>query len=368
MLLSECKITSFFSVIIACCEKIIFLHVETLWRFIMQEKQSNGLVVRTTGSWYNVLTDGGETFACRLRGNFRIRGSKQTNPIAVGDRVVFQLLDDGTGFITDIADRRNCIIRRSTKLSKQTHVIAANIDLLCLVATLGFPRTSTGFIDRMLVTAEAYHIPAVIIFNKCDLYGADDELWQIHNEIKAIYEGAGYPVYAVSALTGEGIDDIKSLIAGKVTLFSGHSGVGKSALLNAIDPSLHLKVGEISDWSLKGKHTTTFAEIFPINIMDPKSEGHQKFSIFNSQFSTFLIDTPGIKEFGMVDFGSSELSHFFPEMRKVLHNCHFANCTHRHEPGCAVKAAVENGAISAERYQNYLNILESIESDAPIRR
>ena len=364
------------------------------------ESRPNGLVVRTTGSWYNVLTDGGDTFACRLRGNFRIRGSKQTNPIAVGDRVEFQLLEDGTGMITEIADRRNCIIRRSTKLSKQTHVIAANIDLLCIVATLGFPRTSTGFIDRLLATAEAYHIPAAIIFNKCDLYGAEngerrtenggcdtprpsatplregmadavgereteDELWQIHNEIKAIYEGAGYPVYEVSALTGMGIDRIKQLIAGKVCLFSGHSGVGKSALLNAIDPSLHLKVGEISDWSLKGKHTTTFAEIFPIQLSETENKDqNSKFKIQNS----YLIDTPGIKEFGMVDLGSAELSHFFPEMRKVLHNCHFANCTHRHEPGCAVKAAVESGEISEERYQNYLNILDSIESDAPIRR
>ena len=413
------------------------------------ESRLNGLVVRTTGSWYNVLTDGGDTFACRLRGNFRIRGSKQTNPIAVGDRVEFQLLEDGTGMITEIADRHNCIIRRSTKLSKQTHVIAANIDLLCIVATLGFPRTSTGFIDRLLATAEAYHIPAAIIFNKCDLYGAEsgkrkaesgewkaesgklktertdttaikgtpsnlevertenggcdtprplatplregmadavgeqgteNELWQIHNEIKAIYEGAGYPVYEVSALTGMGIDRIKQLIAGKVCLFSGHSGVGKSALLNAIAPSLHLKVGEVSDWSLKGKHTTTFAEIFPIrleaesgNLGTENGEWRtengdiSQFTIHNSPFA-YLIDTPGVKEFGMVDFSAGELSHFFPEMRKVLHDCHFANCTHRHEPGCAVKAAVESGEISEERYQNYLNILDSIESDAPIRR
>lgn len=310
----------------------------------------NGLVVRTTGSWYNVLTDGGDTFACRLRGNFRIRGIKLTNPIAVGDRVAFQLLDDGTGMITSIGERRNCIIRRATKLSKQTHIIASNIDLLCVVATLGFPRTSTGFIDRLLVTAEAYRIPAVVIFNKCDLYGTDPGLWQIHNEIKAIYERVGYPVYEVSALTGMGIDRIKQLIEGKVCLFSGHSGVGKSALLNAVDPSLHLKTGEVSEWSLKGRHTTTFAEIFPILK------------------NTFLIDTPGIKEFGMVDFSPEELSHFFPEMRARLHDCRFANCTHRHEPGCAVKPAVENGEISAERYTNYLNILDSIESDEPIRR
>ena len=332
--------------------------------------ENRGLVIRTTGSWYNVLLADGTVVECRLRGNFRIRGSKQTNPIAVGDRVAFQPLDDGTGMITDIEDRRNYIVRRSTKLSKQTHVIAANIDLLCLVATLGLPRTSTGFIDRLLVTAEAYHIPAVIIFNKCDLY--DDELWQMHNEIKAIYTSAGYPVYEVSALKGTGIDDVKKLIAGKTCLFSGHSGVGKSALLNAIDPSLQLRTGEISEWSLKGTHTTTFAEIFPIKLDNkeiPSEESlNPSFSAFRFPLSAFLIDTPGIKEFGMVDFQPWELSHFFPEMRSRLQNCRFATCTHRHEPGCAVKEAVENGEISSERYQNYLNIIESIESDDPIRR
>lgn len=332
--------------------------------------ENRGLVIRTTGSWYNVLLADGTVVECRLRGNFRIRGSKQTNPIAVGDRVSFQMLDDGTGMITDIADRRNYIVRRATKLSKQTHVIAANVDLLCLVATLGLPRTSTGFIDRLLVTAEAYHIPAVIIFNKCDLY--DDDLWQIHNEIKSIYTSVGYPVYEVSALNGTGVDAVKELIAGKTCLFSGHSGVGKSALLNAIDPSLQLRTGEVSEWSLKGTHTTTFAEIFPIKLDNkgiPSEENQNpSFSGFRFPLSAFLIDTPGIKEFGMVDFQPWELSHFFPEMRSRLQGCRFANCTHRHEPGCAIKEAVENGEISEERYQNYLNIIDSIESDAPIRR
>lgn len=308
--------------------------------------ESDGLVVRTTGSWYRILADDGTSCDCRLRGNFRIRGSKQTNPIAVGDRVHYLIQEDGTGMITEIAERRNCIIRRATKLSKQTHVIAANIDQLCLVATLGLPRTSTGFIDRMLVTAEAYHIPAVVIFNKCDLY--DEELWQIHKELADMYRSVGYPVYAVSALTGEGVDAIRKIVAGRVSLFSGHSGVGKSALLNAIDPNLHLRVGEVSEWSLKGKHTTTFAEIFPLQIA-------------GSDKASYLIDTPGIKEFGMVDFTPQELSHFFPEMRERLHGCHFANCTHRHEPQCAIKEAVEAGDIAEERYRNYLNIIDSIE-------
>ena len=319
---------------------------------------NEGLVIRTTGSWYRVLQGADEQpftshlspftlVDCRLRGNYRLRGNKQTNPVAVGDIVDFDLQDDGTGVITDVHDRRNYIVRRATKLSKQTHVIAANIDLLCIVATLGLPRTSTGFIDRLLVTAEAYHIPAAIVFNKVDLY--DDELWEMHNEMKAIYTGAGYPVLEVSALKGDGLEELKAMIAGKTVLFSGHSGVGKSALLNALCPGLDLKVGQISDWSLKGKHTTTFAEIHPIPLLT-----------LNSKLLTFLIDTPGIKEFGMVDFTAQELSHFFPEMRARLHDCRFANCTHRHEPGCAIKKAVDDGLISVERYQNYLNILEDI--------
>ena len=307
-----------------------------------------GLVIRTTGNWYRVLTDGGEAVECRLRGNYRLRGNKQTNPVAVGDHVLFELEADGTGVIHDVRDRSNYIVRRATKLSKQTHVIAANIDLLCVVATLGLPRTSTGFIDRLLVTAEAYHIPACIIFNKCDLL-VDDELRAMQDELSALYRSVGYPVLEVSALKGSGIDELKAMIAGKTVLFSGHSGVGKSAMLNALCPGLALKVGAISDWSLKGKHTTTFAEIFPIQLSTP-----------HSPLSTYLIDTPGIKEFGMVDFTPQELSHFFPEMRRVLHDCYFADCTHRHEPRCAIKEAIDNGTISEERYRNYLSIIEDI--------
>ncbi len=303
---------------------------------------NEGLVIRTTGSWYRVLLADGGQRDCRLRGNYRLRGNKQTNPVAVGDHVLFEMQEDGTGVIHEVEDRKNYIVRRATKLSKQTHVIAANIDLLCIVATLGLPRTSTGFIDRLLVTAEAYHIPAAILFNKSDLM-VDDELRALQQEVGDIYRKVGYPVLEVSALEGTGVDAVKEMIADKTVLFSGHSGVGKSALLNAISPGLGLKVGQISDWSLKGKHTTTFAEIFPI------------------QQSTFLIDTPGIKEFGMVDFNRQELSHFFPEMRERLHDCHFANCTHRHEPGCAIKKAVVDGLISEERYHNYLNILEDTE-------
>ncbi len=302
-----------------------------------------GLVTRTTGSWYRILSDG-KTFDCRLRGNYRLRGNKQTNPVAVGDHVEFLLQDDGSGMINNVLDRRNYIVRKATKLSKQTHVIASNIDLLCVVASLAFPRTSTGFIDRLLVTAEAYHIPACIIFNKADLY--DDELMESLSSLKNLYGKAGYPVLVTSAMKGSGIEQLKKSIHGKTVLFSGHSGVGKSALLNAIEPSLNLRMGEVSEWSEKGKHTTTFAEIFPL----PAS-------------NAFLIDTPGIKEFGMVDIKPEELGHFFPEIRSLLHGCRFNTCTHTHEPGCAVKQAVDDGSLAEERYTNYIGILNQIQED-----
>ena len=302
-----------------------------------------GLVTRTTGSWYRILSDG-KTFDCRLRGNYRLRGNKQTNPVAVGDHVEFLLQDDGSGMINNVLDRRNYIVRKATKLSKQTHVIASNIDLLCVVASLAFPRTSTGFIDRLLVTAEAYHIPACIIFNKADLY--DDELMESLSSLKNLYGKAGYPVLVTSAMKGSGIEQLKKSIHGKTVLFSGHSGVGKSALLNAIEPSLNLRMGEVSEWSEKGKHTTTFAEIFPL----PSS-------------NAFLIDTPGIKEFGIVDIKPEELGHFFPEIRSLLHGCRFNTCTHTHEPGCAVKQAVDDGSLAEERYTNYLGILNQIQED-----
>lgn len=301
-----------------------------------------GLVTRTTGSWYRVLQGEG-ALDCRLRGNYRLRGNKQTNPVAVGDRVLFTVQEDGTGLIHEVMDRRNYIVRRATKLSKQTHVIAANLDRLCLVATLALPRTSTGFIDRLLVTAEAYRIPACLVLNKIDLY--DEELQEAHDWLASIYTQAGYPVYAVSATRGDGIEALRQAIEGQTTLFCGHSGVGKSALLNALVPGMQLRVGDLSQWSLKGRHTTTFAEMYPVGP------------------ATFLVDTPGIKEFGMVDMQVAEVSHYFPEMRPLLAGCHFHNCTHRHEPHCAVREAVEQGQLSPERYENYLRICEQIEAE-----
>ena len=304
---------------------------------------NKGLVTKTTGKWYKVRTAEGDIIDCRLRGNFRIKGIKSTNPIAVGDFVEFELQStDGTGLITAVEKRRNCIIRRSTKLSKQTHIIAANLDQACVVATLGFPRTSTGFIDRFLVTAEAYHVPCVLVFNKTDLY--DDELQEYQDGLFEVYQKAGYTCIGVSATKGTNLEQLKTLLEGKTTLFAGHSGVGKSALLNALQPGLGLKVGDVSLFNMKGKHTTTFAELFPFG-------------------DGFIIDTPGIKEFGMVDFSKEEVSHFFPEMRAVLHDCRFANCTHEHEPGCAVKQAVEQGVIADFRYENYLNIIHGEEMD-----
>ncbi len=304
---------------------------------------NKGLITKTTGKWYKVRTAEGDIIDCRLRGNFRIKGIKSTNPIAVGDFVEFELQStDGTGLITAVEERRNCIIRRSTKLSKQTHIIAANLDQACVVATLGFPRTSTGFIDRFLVTAEAYHVPCVLVFNKTDLY--DDELQEYQDGLFDVYQKAGYTCIGVSATKGTNLEQLKTLLEGKTTLFAGHSGVGKSALLNALQPGLGLKVGDVSLFNMKGKHTTTFAELFPFG-------------------DGFIIDTPGIKEFGMVDFSKEEVSHFFPEMRAVLHDCRFANCTHEHEPGCAVKQAVEQGVIADFRYENYLNIIHGEEMD-----
>lgn len=275
---------------------------------------------------------------CKLKGQFRIQGIKHTNPVAIGDRVEVELQSaDSHGLITGIKERNNYIIRKATKLSKLSHIIAANLDHAFLVVTLAKPRTSNGFIDRFLVTATGYHIPASLIFNKTDIY--DKELQEQLDVLSGIYEKAGYPTYRVSALTGYNVALIKDLLKDKVSLFAGHSGAGKSALIMAIESSLKLKVGNISSAHNKGMHTTTFAEMFEL------SNGG------------FIIDTPGIKEFGLVNFEKSEIHRCFPEMDRLLTHCQYSNCTHIHEPGCAVKLALETGEISTLRYNSYLSIL-----------
>ncbi|PLW92875.1 MAG: ribosome small subunit-dependent GTPase A [Marinilabiliales bacterium] len=302
-----------------------------------------GKVIKSTGRWYMVQS-GEEVFRCSLRGNFRLKGIRTTNPIAVGDNVEFTLEDgDETGLIQKVEERKNVIIRKATNLSKATHLLAANLDLALVVVTPVFPRTSTGFIDRFLITAEAYHIPALIVINKIDiLYGELEEYVQYYEEM---YRFAGYDVRKVSALEGNGIDDLRAELKDKVTLFTGHSGVGKSALINALDSEHKLKTGDISHYHLKGKHTTTFAEMHPFS------------------FGGYLIDTPGIKEFGVVDFEAWELGHWFPDFKEFIPNCKFKNCTHVGEPDCAVRAAAEEGRIHPERYHNYLSILRNVEDE-----
>jgi ribosome biogenesis GTPase len=296
-----------------------------------------GLITKSTGSWYQVQTPDGERYDCRIKGIFRTKGITTTNPLAVGDVVDFDLEpEQQTGVITNLQQRRNYIIRKSINLSKQGQVIAANLDQAMLVVTLASPRTSLGFIDRFLVTAEAYDIPAKLIFNKLDLFS--DEGLEILADYKAIYERVGYPCYEVSALEGTNIGLVQDLLKDKVTLFSGHSGVGKSSLINALLPDLDLRTNEVSDWSDKGMHTTTFAEMFEL----PQGG--------------FIIDTPGIRELGVIDIEKEELSHFFPEMRQRMHDCKFNNCQHINEPGCAVLVALENDEIELSRYESYLSI------------
>lgn len=300
-----------------------------------------GLVIKNTGSWYVVKTDDGRTVECKIKGNFRLKEIRSTNPIAVGDRVSISVNAEGTAFITSIEDRKNYIIRRASNLSKQSHIIAANLDQCMLVVTINYPETSTIFIDRFLATAEAYRIPVCLVFNKVDLYTEDESRYL--DGLINLYTHLGYACYKVSALNNTGIDDVKAALAGKVTLFSGNSGVGKSTLINAILPEQQLKTGEISAAHNKGTHTTTFSEMYPVN-----KEG-------------YLIDTPGIKGFGTFDMDEEEVGHYFREIFEFSANCKYNNCTHRHEPGCAVREAVEKHYISESRYASYLNMLEDKE-------
>jgi len=296
-----------------------------------------GLVTKSTGSWYQVQTPDGQRYDCRIKGKFRIKGLTTTNPVAVGDKVDFELEpEQQQGVINKLYERKNYIIRKSINLSKQAQIIAANLDQAFLVVTLASPRTSLGFIDRFLVTAEAYDIPASLIFNKLDMFS--DEGLEILAEYKSIYQNLGYPCHEVSALKGTNIPQLITFLKDKITLFSGHSGVGKSSLMNAILPDLDIRTMEVSEWSDKGMHTTTFAEMY------------------NLPGGGSIIDTPGIRELGVIDIEQQELSHFFPEMRHRMHNCRFHNCRHINEPGCAVLEALENDEIEPSRYESYLSI------------
>jgi len=304
-----------------------------------------GLVIKSTGSWYEVQTDEGRTIKCRIKGKFRTLDIKTTNPVAVGDRVTVEPEpDQETGIITELEPRKNYIIRKSVNLSKQAQIIAANLDQAFLIVTLASPRTSLGFIDRFLVTAEAYDIPAKLIFNKLDLFSAEG--LEILSQYQSIYEQAGYPCYSVSALKSTNLDQLRELLKDKVTLVSGHSGVGKSTLINALLPGYELKTGDISDWSDKGKHTTTFAEMFKL------------------PFGGYLIDTPGIRELGVFDIEKQELGRLFPEIRKLMDDCRFNNCRHINEPGCAVLEALEEGKLEPSRYDSYLSIYNNNDTRA----
>lgn len=297
-----------------------------------------GIVIKSTGSWYTVKSDDGVKVDCKIKGNFRIKGIRATNPLTVGDKVEFIInANEDTGVITNIKERKNYIIRKSSNLSFEYQLIAANVDLAWIMISLISPRTLTGFIDRFLITAEAYSIPSILLFNKTDIYGPKER--KELEELKRIYSEIGYECMEISVKENQNIEKLKDRLKDKVNVISGNSGVGKSSLINLIQPHLKLKTGLISDAHQSGKHTTTFAEMYELD------------------FGGYVIDTPGIKGFGLIDFDKEELSHFFPEIFNYSRECQFHNCSHYHEPGCAVKQAVDENKISESRYISYLNIL-----------
>lgn len=296
-----------------------------------------GLVTKNTGSWYIVCTEAGESIPCKIKGNFRLKGIRSTNPVSVGDLVDIELNTDHTAFITRIHERKNYIIRRSSNLSKESHIIAANIDQALLIISINSPSTSTTFIDRFLATAEAYRIPVSIVINKCDSFTEEDK--EYAQALCYLYRTIGYECRCISATTGEGFDFVAETIKDKITLLSGNSGVGKSTIISRILPGIDIKIGAVSTSHHKGMHTTTFSEMYPL----PQGG--------------YIIDTPGIKGFGTIDFDPNEVAHYFPEIFEISQHCRFNNCTHRHEPGCAVLKALENHEISESRYASYLSIM-----------
>ena len=307
-----------------------------------------GLVIKNTGSWYTVLTDSGQLLDCKVKGNFRLKGIRSTNPVAVGDRVT---ISEGN-WITEIEDRRNYIIRKSINLSKQSHILAANVDQALLIVTITKPQTSTTFIDRFLASAEAYRVPVVLVFNKTDLLSDDERHYQ--QLMVQLYETVGYECRAVSAETGEGVEELRPLLEGKITLLSGNSGVGKSTLINRLVPHANQRTADISDAHQTGMHTTTFSEMIPLGV-----DGFPV-NTNGSPVNThgFLIDTPGIKGFGTFDMEREELTSYFKEIFEFSKQCRFSDCTHTHEPGCAVLKAVEDHYIAQSRYQSYLSMLD----------
>ena len=303
-----------------------------------------GLVYKSTGSWYQIKDETGKLHQARIKGRFKIGGLTSTNPIAVGDYIEFDVedIEEATVIIDEISPRKNYITRQSPHNRNLQHIIASNLDQSLLMATLRSPKTSTGFLDRFLAASEAFHVPAILVFNKSDVYKEKDLIK--FEEVKRVYEPLGYPVYLVSVAENKGLEEIQALLKDKTTLLSGHSGVGKSSFINSLLPQADLKTNEVSDWSGKGLHTTTFAEMYDLT------------------FGGKIIDTPGLREFALMDISKGELSHYFPEMRALINECRFNNCMHISEPGCAVKKAVEEGRMHPERYFSYLNILDSMEN------
>lgn len=308
-----------------------------------EEKRTKGLVIRNTGNLYIVRSNDGTDISCLAKGNFRLKGIRSTSPVVVGDIVKIDENPDGTAYITEIEDRKNYIVRKASNLSRHSHILAANIDLALLCITVRFPETTTVFIDRFLITAEAYSVPVYLVFNKIDIYDSED--LEYIDSLIHLYSTVGYKCLKTSVVTGEGLDEVSELVSGKITLLAGHSGVGKSSIINTLQKDSTQKVGKISDYHSKGMHTTTFSEMIEL------------------ENGGFVIDTPGIKGFGTIDMTTAEVSHYFPEIFKTASRCKFYNCLHLNEPGCAVLKAVEDQYISQSRYQSYLNILEDVNEE-----